>query len=174
MADNPIVKQINKYIETKDPTRLAIILSSNKMKATKGNLAALAMLVDDYSEDKELTPINLFLNISPNSIPIDLTQRPVNQDDFIIWVKQQLGDPKDSNSLGNRVLDGKVTHFNLRSWHSPITLFKKFAALAGRECCELDAYPRNIANGSIPLWEACILGTHEIKRENFTKVNSPN
>ena len=167
-----LINQIDKYIQSPSDTRLGIILQSAKLKNTKANIASLKMLIEDYIEDKEIKPISLFLGAAIELAPISLTG-PMNQDDFIIHVKRSLGDPKDENSFGNRILSGKVTRFALNSWYNPEVVFKKFAALAGKEYVGIDFYPKNITNsgGQTPIWDCCIAGTGIIARETLVLNN---
>ncbi len=169
---NPLTKLMAKYIESKDDARLNIILESFDKKASAINIKSLKMLIEDFNDDKDMSPLNKFLGIKEELAPIDLSVGPMNQDDFVFNVKEVYGDPLDPKSMGNRILDGKLNHFEIASYYRPDALMRKFASLASREYVELDFYPRTNGSGArAPRWEVCILGTHKIVYTNRTNVN---
>ncbi len=175
LVESPLIKLINKYLVSKDEARLTIILESFGKASSKPNMKAVKLLIEDYGDDKDILPLSAFLGIKIEDVPIDLSFGPMNQDDFILDVKRLLGDPADKKSAGNRILDGSLNRFNLQCYYKPDVVLNKFAQLCGREACQLDYYPRNIASGGgTPVWDVAILGTAEIKRSNYTKVASPN
>ncbi len=168
-GDNMLQKQIDKYLASKDETRLEIILTSNKLKPTKQNIKALKMLITDYEDDKELMPLNLFLGLKEAIPELDLSVGPMNTDEFDRVVRNIYGDPTDKNSLGNKILDGRQNRFTVQSWYKPDEMLRKFSAMASRQSIELDFYPLNISSGATPIYDVCILGTAKINR--LTQVN---
>ncbi len=168
MAETALEKQINKYLSSSDDTRLEIILTTNKLKPTKQNIKALKLLIEDYKDDKELTPLNLFLGLTEELEQLDLSVGPMNQDEFISSVRKVFGDPANKESMGNKILDGRLNRFSVTSWFKPDDMLRKFAAMATREAVELDFYPLNISSGATPQYDVCILGTAKINR--MTKV----
>lgn len=174
--------QIDKFkLDGKD-LRLTVILESYNKKATKKNIDALKMLI----EDNDLDSISMFLGdeeavkkaVKKSNKEIDDAEilaaiaeeakRKPNEDDFEIFVKKQLGDPKDPNSLGNRILSGQTFHWYMKTNIYPNVLLNKFATLAGRSSVEIDHFPN--FKSSPPTYECCIAGTKQIKRVNETIV----
>ncbi len=164
---------LSKYIASPSPTRLTIILESFNKKATKKNIESLKLLIEDYQADNKLEPVLGWLD------PSDAVQKvkpepagkeelgPMNQDDFEIMARKIYGDPKNPESLGNRVLSGKVLKFNVASYYHPDTLLDKFALLANKPTQMLEFFPRGVGAGANePVWEVCLLGAAKIDRMN--------
>lgn len=175
MSKSPdiLIKQINKYKESKNETRLEIILTQNKLKCTKSNIKALKMLIEDIEDIEakdEMNALNSFLGIVEAMPALVIKDIPMNQDEFIINVKRCFGDPLDNNSLGNKVLDGKQHRFSIKSWYKPDVMLRKFAGLATKESVELDYYPINISGNQMPIYDVCILGTARIGRLTEVKL----
>ncbi len=162
---------LNKYIANPSPVRLTIILESFNKKATKKNIDSLKLLIEDYQADDKLEPVLGWLD--PNAITKQVKPEsagkeelgPMNQDDFEIIVRRIYGDPENPESLGNRVLSGKVHKFSVASYYHPDTLLDKFARLANRPTQPLEYFPRGIGSGANePVWEVVLFGMAKIDR----------
>jgi hypothetical protein len=170
-----LIDMINKYSSDNNPIRLSVILESYKKKATKSNIEALKLLISDG----DIEAIKLFLGDSDslkkefeediNRKLAEESKKPPNQDDFTITVIKNLGDPKDPNSLGNKILTGQTYHWMMKTNIKPDVLLNKFAQLAGKDSVEIAYHPNFSSNP--PIWECGIAGAVTIKTDRWTRVN---
>ena len=166
---------INKYKEDGNELRLTIILEAANKKATAKNIKALKLLIldDDASslamflgdksaiEDMQAAAVQKQIEIE--------SKRPTHQTDLEDFAKRQLGDPKDPNAVGNRILSYQLTNWSMKTHIYPDVLFKKWCQIANKDYIELDYAPT--AWTSPPTYECCILGTKVLSRDRNTRVN---
>ena len=166
-------KAISRYIADKNELRLNAILQSHGVKATKTNVSTLKLLISDYQTDSDLKPLQNFVGIEEEQEkelpPVVIEDIVPNDDDFIRTVIQQLGDTKDQSSLGNRVLRGETTRFNIQSYIKPDVLLRKYAVLTGKDALEIEFYPRSMKG--VPVWEVVVAGMGTLARENRHKID---
>lgn len=162
-----LIDDINKYLKNPSNTRLTIILESYKKPSNKKNLESLKLLIQDYEEDNKIEPVLAWLdpskaNEEPKRDDFKIELGPMDTDYFDSVAVQLFGDPKDKDSLGNRILNGRTTRFSLTSWYKPDVLLNKYAVLAGMPTQELDYVSKGTGSANGTHWEACILGTAKL------------
>lgn len=165
---------IDKYKADNNELRLTIMLETYGKKATAKNIKALKLLI----LDNDIQTLKMFLGDSDamkQQDDLDIqrqleeeAKRPPNQDDFELFCKKQLGDPKDSNSLGNQILAGRTFNWYLKSNIKPDVIMQKYSQMAGKDPVEIDFHPSFKTNP--PTWECCILGTKTLNRNPVTRV----
>ena len=161
-----LIDLIDKYKSDNNELRLTIILETYGKKATKKNLQSLKLLILDDDMDS----VKAFLGINKQELePVVLEEFEPNDDDFVIEVKKILGDPKDQNSTGNRILNGQLVHWHMKSRFKPDVVLQKFSLLTGKTAPEIDYHPSFKSNP--PIWECAIAGTYTINRNPLTRVN---
>ncbi len=166
-----LIESIQKYIDNPSPVRLDIILELAGKKTVKKNADMAKLLIEDYKADQKIEPLLQWLSPevaaqTKKEKAENIVLGPMNQDHFESMVIKSYGDPKDPNSAGNRLLDGKLDHFHISSYYDPQVLLDKFAIMASKASVALEIYPQNMGSQQgEPTWECVLAGRRKLKRK---------